>query len=312
MTIDILEKQKLQHRLDDAGEFPKVVLVDAISNCNLSCSMCVHKDMVRAKGAMPWDLFTKIIDEVAAEDKNARVWMVFFGEPFLLKKKKPTIFDMVAYAKKKGLTDVVLNSNANIMDEECARKIIEAGLDTIYFGIDAFKPETYDKVRVGGDYWKTVENVRRLIRIKEETGAPNPRVFTQFVVMDVNEGEKDDFIKFWTDEGASVKIRPKVSWGGLIEAKNLTLGQEERWPCYWAMRTMSITNLGKVVTCAVDLDASYIAGDANESTLRDIWKGDLKRLRGLHLSGRYNELPGLCGNCRDWQSARADFYAINP
>ena len=54
------------------------------------------------------------------------------------------------------------------------------------------------------------------------------------------------------------------------------LDSEDRWPCYWAMQTMSITDTGKVVTCAVDLDAKFIAGDMNQQSLKEVWSGELK------------------------------------
>jgi radical SAM protein with 4Fe4S-binding SPASM domain len=261
---------------------------------------------------MEWPLFTKIIDEIAEVDKHVRVWMVFFGEALLLKRRKPSIFDMIAYAKQKGLTDVVLNSNANLLDKRAARGLIEAGLDAIYIGLDAFHPETYAKIRVGGNYEKTVDNVQGLIRLKKDMKAVKPEVFVQFVEMDINTAEKEEFVKYWTQQGATVKIRPKVGWAGLIEAPNLVLDNQDRWPCYWAMQTMSITDTGKVVTCAVDLDARYIAGDINQQTIREVWKGALGDMRQLHALSRFDELPSNCRNCRDWQSARADYYSVNP
>jgi len=308
MKDDILRSQIEQGRLTDSGEFPKVVLIDTVSFCNLACSMCVHPEMTREKGVMSWGLFTKIIDEVAAEDKNVRVWMVFFGEPLILKNRKPSIFDMIRYAKDKGLTDVVTNTNANLMDADASRKLIEAGLDAIYIGVDAFTSETYSKIRVKGDYDSTVNNIQHLLRLKKKMKSDKPEVFVQFVEMDNNAGEKDEFISFWSEQGAKVKIRPKVSWAGLIDAPNLVLENEDRWPCYWAMQTMSITDTGKVVTCAVDLDARFIAGDVNEVNLKDVWNGKLKELRSLHREKRFADLPEICRNCKDWQSARADYY----
>lgn len=305
---EIREGQVKKGRLEDAGAFPKVVLLDTVSYCNLLCSMCVHKEMTRKKGLMPWDLFTKIINEIAETDKKVRVWMVFFGEALIRKNKKPTIFEMISYAKSKGLTDVVMNSNANLLDNEAALKLIEAGLDAIYIGLDAFTPETYSKVRVGGKYEKTVANVRNLLRLKKELKAEHPQVFTQFVEMDINRDEKEAFIKFWTEEGATVKIRPKVSWAGSIDAPNLVLGNEDRWPCYWAMQSMSITDTGKVVTCAVDLDARFVAGDINSQSLKEVWNGKLKELRNHHINKEFALLPPVCRDCRDWQSARAEYH----
>jgi MoaA/NifB/PqqE/SkfB family radical SAM enzyme len=308
---EILESQRNQGRLDDAGEFPRVVLIDTISHCNLKCSMCVHDTMKRKRGIMARPLFDKIIDEIAAVDRSVRVWMVFFGEALILRRRKPTIFDLVAYAKGKGLTDVVLNSNANLLDERASRALIASGLDALYIGIDAFTPETYGKLRVGGSYETVVRNTERLIELKSELHSETPEVYVQFVEMDINRDEKERFIAFWSSKGTHVKIRPKVSWGGLIEAPNLVLGKEDRWPCYWAMRTMSITDRGDVVTCAVDLDACHVAGSVREQSLQEIWRGPLRELRALHLARRFDELPGICRDCRDWQSARADYYLQN-
>ena len=301
-------RQIEQGRVADAGGFPKVVLIDTISFCDLTCSMCGHKDMSRKRGKMSTDLFRKIIDEIAETNKDTRVWMVFFGEALILKKTKPSIFDMITYAKNKGLTDVVLNSNANLLDEDAAEGLIKSGLDAMYVGIDAFTPETYAKVRVGGDYHKVVNNVRNLIKLKKEMGAEKPLVYVQFVEMEVNKAEVNDFIKFWKQEGAIVKIRPMVSWAGLVHASSLTIPMENRWPCYWAMQTMSIADDGRVVMCAVDVDARFVAGDINKETIKSVWNGRLKEIRGMHQREEFYKLPFPCKDCKDWQSARAEYY----
>jgi radical SAM protein with 4Fe4S-binding SPASM domain len=300
--------QERQGRLGEAKAFPKVVLIDTCSYCNLRCSMCVHKDMTRPKGFMAWPLFKKIVDEIAESDPTTRVWMIFFGEPLIAKRRKPTIFDMIAYAKDRGLTDVVMNSNANLLDDDAAQKLISAGLDAIYIGIDAAKPESYARIRVGGDFDTVVVNVKNLLH-RMRASRSSLKVFVQFVEMDDNAGERDEFVCFWSELGANVKIRPKVSWAGKIEAPNLVLDDRDRWPCYWAMQTMSVTDRGSVVTCAVDLDAGYVAGDINTSTLADVWNGRLAALRQLHRQRRFGDLPQPCRDCRDWQSARAEYVS---
>lgn len=307
----IFKKQWQQGRLQESVNFPKVVLLDTISYCNLRCSMCVHQNMRRPRGIMLWTLFKKIIDEIACRDKKARVWLVFFGEALLLKRSKPGIFDQIAYAKKKGLQDVVLNSNANLLDEQAGRALITAGLDALYVGLDAFSPQTYAKIRIGGDYRQTVANILNFLRLKKELRAKKPEVFVQFVEMDDNQKEKTKFVAFWKKQGVNIKIRPKVSWAGKIPAPNQMLDNTQRWPCYWAMRTMSITDLGKVAMCAVDLDARYVAGDVNKNTLTEIWNTRLLKLRRYQLQGQYHKLPKICRECKDWQSARADYYLAN-
>jgi radical SAM protein with 4Fe4S-binding SPASM domain len=293
-------------RLKDCGAFPNTVLLDTTSYCDLRCSMCGHVGMERKKGKMSWALYTKIIDEIAEINKDTRVWMIFFGEPFLL--KKTTLYPMIKYAKDKGLSDVVTNTNANLMDRQAAKDIIESGLDAIYIGIDAFSAETYEKYRVGGNYETVVNNVSYLLELKKELKADKPEVFVQFVEMDGNRAEIEGFRKFWHEKGAVVKIRPMVSWAGLVDAPTQKKTQQERYPCYWAMQTMSITDDGKVVLCAVDVDARFVAGDVNKDSLQSVWNGELKKIRAMHQEKQFDQLPSPCKGCGDWQAARADFY----
>jgi radical SAM protein with 4Fe4S-binding SPASM domain len=126
--------------------------------------------------------------------------------------------------------------------------------------------------------------------------------------MEINKTEKAQFINFWKKQGIGVKIRPMVSWAGMIETSNLSSKIEERWPCHWAMQTMSILNDGRVVTCAVDLDAKFVVGNISYNSIKEIWGGKLKELRDLHTKGNFKKLPPHCRDCRDWQSARAEYY----
>jgi MoaA/NifB/PqqE/SkfB family radical SAM enzyme len=294
---------KDKERTEDAGSFPKTILIDTCAYCNLRCSMCGHRMMTREKGRMSMPLFRKIIDEIAEVDKSTRVWMVFFGEALILKYQ---LYWQILYAKRKGLTDVVLNSNGCLLDEESSRGLIESGLDAIYVGIDAFNPETYDKLRVGGNYDKVVANVNGLLELKRKLGTDKPEVFVQFVEMEDNEKEKDDFKEYWMARGATVKIRPKITWAGTVEPWKVKSIQ--RYPCYWVMRTCNICWDGRVVLCSVDYDAKFVAGNVNEDSIKSIWLGSLKKIRELHTDGGYDSLPAFCRDCTDWQMAKAAYY----
>ena len=292
-----------EERQKDSGNFPKIILLDTIGYCNLRCSMCGYRIMTRKKGRMDIELVYKLIDEIATEDKDARVWMVFIGEALILKDK---LYEQIKYAKSKGLTDVVLNSNGNLMDEECSMGLINSGLDAIYIGIDAFSPETYSKMRVGGNYYKTMDNVQRLIELKKEYKASNPRIFVQFVETEENQDEVEGFKKYWVEHGVEVKIRPKVTWANTVDSYKVQ--DIDRYPCYWAMRSFNICWDGRVALCSVDYDAQYVAGNVNESSIKDIWLGNLKEIRDANIKGEYNRLPEFCKNCTDWQMAKATYY----
>lgn len=289
-------------------EFPKTVLIDTVSCCNLKCSMCVHKDMKRHKGFMDWNIFTKVIDEIAHKDKNVKIWMVFFGDPFVRSKYKPTIFDMVKYAKDKGLTNVVINTNGCLMNDENAKKIIEAGIDGIYVGIDGFSEKTYNENRCGGNYKETVNNVLNLLKIKKERKLDKLNIFVQFVEMDNNIHERDQFVEYWKNTGATVKVRPMVTWAGKIKRKVMTETLVERYPCYWAMDTIVVADDGRIANCACDLDVANSFGNVKENSIEEIWNTTMKDFRIMHLEHRFDELNDLCKNCRDWQSSGEVHY----
>lgn len=297
-------------RIQAASEFPMVVLIDNCNACNLQCSMCDHINIKKHRKIqlMEFNLYMKIIDEVALENPSARVWQIFFGDPFMCH----DIAKRIHYAKEKGLTDVVLNSNGVLMNRERAQKVIEAGLDAMYVGIDAACEGTYDKIRVGGNYHKAVLNVLTYNDLLKKIGHSDQKIFVQFVVSDQNENEVDEFKKFWISQGVNVKIRPKISWAGLIDAANLQKNETvQRKPCYWLMQTMNICADGRVALCSVDIHCRVECGNVKDSSLKEIWCGLLEKYRTLHNGRRFEELPGMCRNCADWQSAYADF-AITP
>lgn len=291
-------------RITESVGFPDVILIDNFSGCNFRCSICDHKNIknYRKIQRMDFGLYTKIIDEIAIEKPEARVWNIFFGEPFLC-------IDMperIKYAKQKGLKDVVLNTNGMLMDEKKAKAVIEAGLDAIYVGIDAMYTKTYDKIRIGGNLTMVSHNVIGYRGLLNQIGKPNQKIYVQFVVNEFNENEVEEFKQYWAFEGIPVKIRPKVSWGGLINADNLVDNDNNRKPCYWIMRTINICADGKVALCSADVHCRVECGDANVMSIKDLWNDKLTQYRELHKKGRFDKLPQMCYECKDWQSTYSE------
>jgi MoaA/NifB/PqqE/SkfB family radical SAM enzyme len=296
-------------RIDEAENFPEVVLIDNSNCCNLRCSMCDHKNMTKYRPFqnLDFELYKKIIDEIAIENPRARVWEIFFGESFLV----PDLPARIKYAKDKKLTDVVTNTNGVLMTKDKAKKVIQAGLDAIYVGIDAAKESTYNKIRVGGDFKKARQNVLNYKKLLGQYGRPEQKIFVQFVVSDINEKEVDGFKGYWIKHGINVKIRPKVSWAGLVEATNLRSNAEvQRKPCYWLMKTINICADGEVAFCSTDLHCRVKCDNIKKHSIKELWNGKLKEYRKMHKELRFGELPKLCRECRDWQSAYAEFIKI--
>lgn len=270
--------------LDGCAEtFPKIVLIDNYNGCNLRCSICDHKNMRRPVTKMPWRIYCKAIDEIAEKRPDARVWLIFFGDPFLC----DDMAGRIAYAKMKGLADVVLNTNGLGMTAEKARSYIGAGLDWIYVGVDAASNDTYGKIRVGGNFDIVVKNVMAWRALKDN-------IFVQYVECDANRGELEPFKTQWAARGVRVKVRPMVSWIGLVDNGAATPA-EDHDPCYWLTQSMSILNNGDVALCACDIHGKHVQGQIRTRTMEDVWKE------------YHQQPPAPCRTCGDWQFARGQY-----
>ena len=88
---------------------------------------------------------------------------------------------------------------------------MDSGLTRIRFSLDAIKPETYKKVRVGSIPLKRViKNIEDFLNLKEKGGYKLPVVGVSFCKVKENENEVDEFINFWRDKVDLVSIQKFV------------------------------------------------------------------------------------------------------
>ena len=165
----------------------------------------------------------------------------------------------------------------------------------------------------GGNFGTAVAHTLGYRDLLLKYGPERQQLFVQFVVSDLNAHEVEQFTAFWSQAGVNVKIRPKVSWAGLVEAHNLQANATlERRPCYWLMQTINICADGEVALCAVDVHCRVKSGNAREHTIKELWHGKLKEYRRLHKEGCFGALPEMCRECPDWQSGYADYVHSQP
>ena len=284
--------------------FPKVIIFEIMAGCNLKCIMCPESQLPRPRGRMEMALFRKIVDEIAATNPSTEVWAPIMGEVFLL---GDDIFDYVRYAKDAGLKNVYLNSKLVLFEPSMIRRLGESRLDKLTVGLDAVTSTTYERIRIDKNprhrtNFATVEkNIEALIAARNCGALGALEIVLQFIVQDENAHEEDLFKKKWQNRGVTLKIRQKLGWGTAICAENLDLPNDDgrRVPCPWLMRTMSIHNTGRVAQCDALWDGRFYAGDLNSQSVKEVWDGELRRLRQNHLDRNFEADP--CCDCKDWQ-----------
>lgn len=299
---------QIEEKLRD-WDFPPQVVIELTSLCNFSCAHCNHKDLKRKKGSMDEALFKKIIDEIVDVNPDTEIWPTFYGEAFILGDR---LFPLLRYAEKRGARNLVLNSNGSLLHrKDWIDQILTSGLKRFILSLDGFSAETFESIRVGGKRDEIFASVERLLDRKKELDLEYPVIQCQFSLMDQNKDEFPEFKKYWEDRGAEVKSRNMLSWtnSGSVVANNLDYNSNFRIACPWGNNTMAIHFNGDVVACAVDYEGRFVAGNARENSLKQIWDGPHRKLlREKHASHDWATLPEVCRTCPDWQTAGATYH----
>lgn len=288
----------------DLNPFPLDVIVETSSYCNMRCIMCPYSTLKRPKGEMDFNIFKKIIDEMARESPQSRLWIAIMGEPLL---RGDGLVEMLRYAKKQKIENIHVNTNGTYLTEQMTHKLLSCGIKELLVSMDAFTKETYDRIRIGGDFHSTVNNVEYFLHAKKTGGENKPTVIMQFITMNENEHEAEDFKAFWLERNAVVKIRLKMGWGRAIKTEDLDAANIERnKPCSWLLRSVSIHWDGRFAQCDADHEAIYSPGDIKTQTIKEVWEGELAKRREKHWALDFSH--PLCSTCKDWSVGRAHFY----
>ena len=283
-----------------ASSFPKKFAVELCADCNLACAMCHHPQMRRPKGVMPFELWRRCADQIAATAPRTEVWFSFCGEPLL---EPELLIEMLAYGKSVGLGSLNLNTNGMLLTPDRAEAILDSGVDLVVFGIDGYSAEAYERIRIGGTRDRLYANVEHFLALRNARPS-GPEIQTQFIEMDENAGEYEKFHAHWTERGATVKVRKQLSWGGKFDT-GLAVPPEQRIPCPWAVTMMHVFWDGRVPRCPGDTEGEEGVGNAWHEPIDVLW-ARLGGYRALHLEHRFDELPDRCQTCRDWMTGAAN------
>lgn len=249
---------------------------------------------------MPFELWQKCADQIAAISPETQCWFSFCGEPLL---EPELLLKMLAYGKAVGLRSLNLNTNGLLLTPALAGPILDSGVDLVVFGIDGFSRETYEKVRIRGKRDRVYANAEHFLA-ERQARARGPEVQVQFIEMDENEHELKVFEEYWLSRGATLKVRNKLSWGGQL-ATPMQIPNEERIPCPWSITMMHVFWDGRVPRCPGDTEGEEGVGNAWHESLAVLWER-LGPDRQKHLDHRFDELPKRCHTCKDWMVGAAE------
>lgn len=280
-------------------KFPLHLDIESTRRCNLRCPMCprtikLERGEKLEEGDLNFRLFKKVIDEGAANGLYS-IKLSYLGEPLVCK----DIIKMVAYAKSKGIIDVMFNTNGALLTENISKELIEAGLDKLFISFDSPFKERYEKIRVGTTFERVIENVKNLVRLRNEAGVLAPIIRVSMVVMKENKEEVLDYIKLWKPIVDLIGFSDYINPQGLDTKERYTIKRQKQpnFVCSQLYQRLFVLWNGKIGLCCIDYDAECDLGDVKEITISEVWTGKkMQKIRELHNKGNWEKVP-LCKKC---------------
>lgn len=275
--------------------FPRTNFLLELSNaCNHACIFCCHQKMQRPVKKMDKAFAFDILQQ--AYDLGTReVGFYATGEPFLVK----DLPDYIRKAKEIGYTYVYLTSNGSLATEEKIRQVIDAGLDSIKFSINAPERKLYEFIH-GKDHFDTVmEHLKYLNAYRRECGR-DFKIYITGILTRFTEHLKDKYFEVFDGLADQIVFKLVYNQGGYMPEVDLLLrcncDHEVKRRCNLPFDAISITAEGYLSIENADYEDMLVVADLNKVSLRDGWYGE--KMKDMRRRFMENDLAGtLCDGC---------------
>lgn len=314
-------------RHSKTASLPFKLKFESSAVCNLKCKMCpLNIGLKRKQGVLKFDNFKYVFDQINPAYLN----LTGIGEPLL----NPDIFRIIKYGKSKNAM-VKFDTNANLMNETNARKILDTKIDVLSISIDGTDKKTYESIRINGNFETMRTNVKRLVNLRNKMKSKT-QIHMFFVLQKNNIDKLPDFIRFADELGVdyiagsfvvtlggnkneinqlvnkSVRenlireteeaikhAKVEVSIAPLLEYLKSSAGKKNynsNKPCFMPWYSVFITWDGWVNPCDFSCDNEVVFGNAFNESFEKIWNNEkIKTFRMQLLKDR--KKIALCRGC---------------
>jgi len=189
-----INRQKLNCRPID------VISIEINGTCNLNCIMCPRRNTNKERLVnIPYDKIKTILEKVCPYTQQIEIGGL--GESLCHPDFKKIVKTIKDYGCK-----LCFSSNGTFFDNDEMSNFLVENVNVISISIDAATKETYQKIRIGGDFDKVINGIKRLQNKKAERQSSTPKLLSKFTVSRLNYHEVIDFIKLSTDLGLTVTL----------------------------------------------------------------------------------------------------------
>ena len=301
------EELKIRQRIEKAELKPAfsddITLRLELSNiCNHRCICCPNAKLQRRRMHMPSELVYRLLRE-ARELGIEKVGLFMNGEPFV----SPELEDYVKFAKESGYAYVFITTNGALAEPHRLAKIMDAGVDSIKFSMNAGSRESYKIVHGRDDYEKAFKHLIYADYYRKKNNL-QVKLLSSFVVTKYTKDEIDMHYKKLEPYVDDICFFNAESFAGqmLDEIKNLRaeINSEKKLqytipnilPCVELFKTICITAEGYLTCCCSEAFNYLVVEDVNKLSLQEAWHSKaMQNIRKRHLE---NDIGGTqCYKC---------------
>jgi molybdenum cofactor biosynthesis enzyme MoaA len=310
------ERDQDQYGTDRGADFykvdialPKNMMVELSNACNHSCIFCTNPHMTRKAKRIISDLLYRVLQH-ARQEGVEEIGFYTTGDPFIHK----DLDKFTRRAKELGFRYIYISTNGALATPERAKSVIDAGMDSIKFSINAGSRETYKLIH-GDDDWDKVMKHLKFISEYRKSIDRALALFVTCVITNPMRHEVDTFKRFITpyvDEVTFVECG--IQSGQMTSAQALLSGGSmppgvQNSICPMPFNRLHVTCEGYLTLCCVDYQNYLTIADLKHQSIREAWDGEQARdARRRHIE---RDLAGtLCGNC--WQGRMDQIQPLNP
>ena len=273
---------------------PYISQIELTNACNLRCPMCPRTNhMTRKIEFMDYELFKVIIEDLTNINPNNggyQIQLHHFGDSIL----HPHLERFLKLCKSKHISTMI-STNGTMLTKEKRAAIID-NLATLWISFDSINKETYEKMRKGASFEKTIDNITNLMI---EKGDRRPHIVLSSLIHD----DKEEYEAFWRERGIeNFMFKNYHSWRNEADVKEFTEIQKEitNNACLYLITNFCVLVDGSVVPCCMDYDGEMILGNLRYQSIGEIWYGDKYRNLRIRHFNRQKKNINLCKDCTEY------------
>ncbi|MDG4814175.1 radical SAM protein [Micromonospora sp. WMMD956] len=262
--------------------------LEITNRCNADCMMCPRQEL-RPLGDMSEETFERFL-EFAAAIEAPGIILQGIGEPTLHRQLVPWVRRMRETLGPEERFPIVAVTNGFRMDADTVAALRDAGLSLLKWSIHSLRRERFATIFGRDKRDVSVANLEAAIRVAPDLVALN------FVKMDINQDEVDDFHRWIEERGLSrgrfrqIEVQGR---GGTLPIMQLTSrpGAADQAHCLFRKQSLFVAWDGDLLPCSNDVGSRHRYANLtvdDTDTIMSRWRTELL--------GRPAEFP-ICAGC---------------